>query len=676
MKKIFISIGITLAIITVYLVGFFSTAYFYPQAPQVIQKEIQAGGSVLYPQYGGTGTSTTIAANVGKYLKVSDDSPFTYSFDTPSASYSGFGTDFYTYLSATTTDYLAQGSTNFYASQTRFDNLLSATTSVASITTLSNLSILKAQVSDFGTYLLTYDAFTHPAVGQSATTSLMVLNGNASTTQISSTGSAYFATSDGNVGIGTTNPAGRRLRIQSTSEQLAVAYNATNASYLTTRSDGNFQIYAHNGVYKNILLGVDGAATNAGNVGIGTTGPNYKLEVNGTASSTSLALGNPLAVIYGGTGLASGYNNTNWDTAFGWGNHAVAGYLPSSTYYNGTSTIACVGSVSCGAGSFVVGSALTITGSGLSVLSVSTSTIPNIGNLAYWTGAGTPSTLGTVATTSLTASLPLALSQPISVIGSSASALSISTAGTWSGLAGTATALAADPADCSANTWSNAINASGTLTCSAITYAGITAMTSANLFGIINDETGGAGVLVGSSGPTLTGVTTLANASSTVWSSGYASSTAGYFGSITMTGNFTPNASFGGRSITVNGSAVDADAELYTRAFQFTIATTSMATSTAFNAFQVPVAMTITQVSGFCKNGTTTVGLDERATATPKTAGTDIFDDLFEIGDYAATSTFTNASISAGAWVNLDIDGYLIGNPVDCRVNIKGTVDD
>lgn len=57
---------------------------------------------------------------------------------------------------------------------------------------------------------------------------------------------------------------------------------------------------------------------------------------------------------------------------------------------------------------------------------VATSTAETAGQLPYWTStSATPATLGKVATTTLTATSPLALSQPISVIGSSASALSI-----------------------------------------------------------------------------------------------------------------------------------------------------------------------------------------------------------------------------------------------------------
>ena len=76
---------------------------------------------------------------------------------------SNFGTPFYNFFSATNTNALAEGSNNLYWTNTRFDNRLSATSSISGITTLPNLSITKSQVSDFGVYEAPL-TFTYPLV--------------------------------------------------------------------------------------------------------------------------------------------------------------------------------------------------------------------------------------------------------------------------------------------------------------------------------------------------------------------------------------------------------------------------------------------------------------------------------------------------------------------------------
>ena len=77
----------------------------------------------------------------------------------------------------------------------------------------------------------------------------------------------------------------------------------------------------------------------------------------------------------------------------------------------------------------ILGGIITTTGT-LTFGGLSTSTAAVIGNIPYFSGVNTFANTGT---TSLTATSPLSLSQPISVIGSSASALTISVAGDWTG---------------------------------------------------------------------------------------------------------------------------------------------------------------------------------------------------------------------------------------------------
>lgn len=94
-------------------------------------------------------------------------------------------------------------------------------------------------------FLSSYDAFTHPATGQSATTSLLLLNGNASSTLFSSFGPTYFGrtatttiTGTGAIGIGTTTPWAL-LSVSADAGLAPLAVGSSTRTILKVDSSGN-----------------------------------------------------------------------------------------------------------------------------------------------------------------------------------------------------------------------------------------------------------------------------------------------------------------------------------------------------------------------------------------------------------------------------------------------------
>lgn len=138
----------------------------------------------------------------------------------------------------------------------------------------------------------------------------------------------------------------------------------------------------------------------------------------------------------------------------------------------------------------------------------------------------------------------------------------------------------------------------------------------------------------------------------------------------------------GGRSITISGDSIVADAELYTDVFSIHLASSTLSTTTAAAQHKLPVAITFTRVSCSTDAGTTTVQADERAEATPNTGGTDIMTLQLDCGSgfTNATTTFSNAGITADNIINLDIDKTDDqaggATPTQVRVHFEYTIDD
>jgi len=87
---------------------------------------------------------------------------------------------------------------------------------------------------------------------------------------------------------------------------ISIIGTKTDTSFGTTMFFGTSNSYVHGVTNTAMVIRYDG------NVGIGTTSPSTKLHVDGVITAT------------GGT-------STNWNTAYGWGNHATANYWSTSS---------------------------------------------------------------------------------------------------------------------------------------------------------------------------------------------------------------------------------------------------------------------------------------------------------------------------------------------------------
>ena len=153
---------------------------------------------------------------------------------------------------------------------------------------------------------------------------------------------------------------------------------------------------------------------------------------------------------------------------------------------------------------------------------------------------------------------------------------------------------------------------------------------------------------------------------------------AGYYGAATIDGDDI-NSNLAGRSLTLTAASpdtLDVDAELFTNDFSisFINATTTQNGSIQKKSFQ---AITITQIDCSTNGSNITIGLDERASSTPQTAGVDIFNggSMACVSTNTSTSTFANAGIAAGALISLDVDAAANATTT-LRVHIQFTKDD
>lgn len=109
--------------------------------------------------------------------------------------------------------------------------------------------------------------------------------------------------------------------------------SGVNGMMLFNSNTGTFRCFE--GTWKNCI---GGAASTTGITTLnGQTGATQSYATNTTATGLNLSVISATNVHTFALSLTSGYNipltasTTNWNTAFGWGNHATAGYLTSAT---------------------------------------------------------------------------------------------------------------------------------------------------------------------------------------------------------------------------------------------------------------------------------------------------------------------------------------------------------
>jgi len=287
------------------------------EAPMIL------GASVLYPYQGGTGKGSVVVGDVGKYLKVSDDSPFTYSFDTPAggagditgASSLGTGTNLFDTESAGVLRFntISAGTNVTFSTSSNANTIvinssgggasfgqaweinglgkLAPTTTVAIAVGATGTSTFSGGIESGTKISAPYFNATSTTATSTFAGGLTAGNNAAFVINKAATANSLVVAANGNVGIGTTNP-GAKFTVGS---NLTVNTNpdvTISGHFVAGGSTGGVMV----GYTGNTIQGRTGTGsvlnTNGnlnlnpygGNVGIGTTTPQRKLEIYDGAS--------------------------------------------------------------------------------------------------------------------------------------------------------------------------------------------------------------------------------------------------------------------------------------------------------------------------------------------------------------------------------------------------------
>ena len=244
--------------------------------------------------------------NTGGVLTLDTTGDWTGTFDGQEGTYyldainlTNFGTPFYNYFNATDTDALREGSINLYYLDSRArSSLSSSATGLSYATTTGTFSLtsgytipLTASTTDWNTAFLNRLTSLGP-LGQTSTGPDITLSTSTNGTDFTITGSGSTMT-----------------------------WNLPTAS-LTNRgllSTSDWSIF--NNKISSSSLSATNNLTYSSSTGVFGVDSNYNIPLSASTTNWNNTYDTVTA------------NSANWSTAYGWGNHASAGYLSASQYF-------------------------------------------------------------------------------------------------------------------------------------------------------------------------------------------------------------------------------------------------------------------------------------------------------------------------------------------------------